>query len=359
MNLDSQSQFDLKTALSNAFQNYADLRQYILDKCGKDLNQVTSQNVGMSEVYDKLIAWADEFWLDLLLDSLTTHNSNLLRARARQLKKALAAERMIDFQRAIQDPLNTLFLARGECFIGREIFRSQLKDMRSDTGVRVLMVSGTKTCGKSYGFRLLRMLDKIDANNIVIKIDFREFREGELARRYQEIVSHINTRLGVPYDEILPHLEADTRWFEHAVRRFDSVVRGRRQKLWLVFDHIRSEQGVEASIADALARLVKYAIDDTAELRIVLIDMNPADLQLEPVFKNRIEKDTASLPNTRADIVGFFKKAREAKAAPIDVAELESAASDVLAALAAYAPEELAYSLPKETWRQAVRLNLC
>lgn len=359
MNLDSQSHFELKTALSNAFQNYADLKTYIQDMCGKDLNQVTSQYVGMSEVYDKLIAWADEFWLDPFLAAFATHPSRLLRRSVRKIQSTLAAERMVNYQKVIQDPLNTLFLAKGECFIGREIFRTLLKEMRSDSSARVLMVSGAKTCGKSYGFRLLRILDKMDSNNIVIKIDFKQFREGELARRYQEIVNQINTRLGVPYDEILPHLEADTRWFEHAVRRFDSVVRGRKQKLWLVFDHIRSEHGVEASIADALARLVKYAIDDTAELRIVLIDINPTDLQLDPALKNQVERDTAALPNNKADIVRFFEDAREAKEAQINAADLESAASDVLTALANYAPDELAYNLSKETWQQAVRLKLC
>jgi hypothetical protein len=358
MELDTEERFHLKAGMSQVFQDYSELRRFLLEECGKQINEKSNASVGLAENISVAIQWAEsEGWLDDLLAKLQQHPNLTVRSMAEIIAGNFEARRPIFFEQVSLDPLSALFIAREECFIGRDNLRDSLRALKSDVErKRVLIITGQQACGKSYSYQLLRMLDSLSPSNIVVRIDFKRFREGALADRYRDIIGEINTRLDVPYDRIPEHNESETRWFELAIRKFDNVVRERGKKLWLVFDHIRTANGVEPNIADALTKVATYATDDSQRLRIVLIDLDPADLLWERK-SSRVKIDYAELPS-KADIEAFLQSANLAAKANLQGTELADAADKIVSSLTGLDRQERGYKLAEETWGHVVRLNL-
>jgi hypothetical protein len=361
MELDGKQRQMLRVGLGAAFQEYDKFRRFLIDNCNFDLNAVTDAGSGMDAARDDVIQAAlSDGWIGLLLDQCAAHANPNLKSVATLLQQQLAKSRPIFYNKLVEDPFSALFLGPAECFIGRAELRTALKEMASDNGVRrVLVVNGTNkvpACGKTYTYELLRLLDRLGNGNIVVKINFREFREGDLGSRYRDIVEKINSRMRVPAEQIPKLNESQTRWFQNVIDKFEIVAREAGNKLWLVFDHIGSDV-VEDKIADALANTAIYTVTEASALRVILIDVDPAALKLETPILKKLRKDNAALPG-RADLVTFLKQARDwsGKNHVLDP-EIDSAATEIMASLAGLSEADRAYEFSTLTWNCAARLG--
>lgn len=361
MLLDPKQRGMLKVGLMEAFTTYQGLRDFLRQNCDFDLNGHTDAGAGLLNACDVAIDHAQaNGWVGDLVDACASHTNPELTSVAGILQKYLAKARPIFYKALQEDPFAALFLGREECFIGRSSLRSALNEMLSNQdGRRVLIVNGdnrSKNCGKTYTFGLLRLLDRLGNNNIVIKVDFREFREGDLESRYWDIVEKINTRMQVPAVALPKMHESQTRWFQNCIRKFEVVARESGKKLWLVFDHIGAGS-VEDRIADALASTAIFTIDEAIALYVVLIDVDPSSLKLEVPVLRRLRKDQAALPE-RDDLVSFLTQARELSGKKqVSDAEIDQAATEILTGLSKYAEEERGFEYSQLTWKSALQLG--
>jgi energy-coupling factor transporter ATP-binding protein EcfA2 len=359
MELATEDRVMLRAALYLAFQDYEPFALFLKDHCSQLVSQWTHRDAGMETVVASTIERAGQYgWLDGFLSALKTHGAKPIASIATTLETRLAAQRPVLYSQARADPLGALFLADEECFIGRKNLRYSLRQLELDTTNRsVLCVTGDSGSGKSYSFRLLKLLDNLSPSNVVVRIDFKNFREGALAQRYRDIVDTINTRLQMSFDKIPPQNETDARWFENAVITFDNVVRERDQKLWLVFDHIEGKHGIEPSIHDALSKLVRYATIDSQRLRIVLIDMAHSQLRLERDSKRLVDTDVAALPSQQ-EVGEFLREVRQTANVALTDQVIDDAARDIFSELAQCSEEDYPWELSPLTWSQVLRLQL-
>lgn len=361
MELDVKQRVMLRVGLAAAFFDYEGLRRFLRDNCNFDLNQHTHAGQGLVTVYDVAIDDAlSSGWIDPLLGACAAHTNPKLRSVATLIQQQLARSRPIFYNALKQDPFSALFLGKEQCFIGRDFLRLQLKEMQSNQEERrVLVVNGAQempTCGKTYTYGLLRLLDRLGNGNIVIKIDFREFREGDLESRYRDIVEKINSRMCVPPDEMPKLNESQTRWFQNAIDKFEIVAREQGKKLWLVFDHVGAGE-VEDKIADALAKTAIYTIAEASALHVILIDVDPAMLKLEIPVLRKLRSDKAALP-ARSELVAFLRQARELSGkTTVTDARIDDAVTDIMAGLAGFSDADRAYEYSGLTWKCAVQFG--
>lgn len=365
MELDGKQIMMLREGLKRAFFTYEEFRRFLKETCDFELNQVAHPSDGLLTVFDKAIyAALGSGWIDRLLEACAAHTNPGLKSVATMLQGQLAKSRPLFYAALKVNPFAALFLGKEQCFIGRKILRAELSDMHIDQEERrVLIVNagehtgGLKTgCGKTYSYGLLRLLDRLGNGNIVVKIDFREFREGDLGSRYRDIVEKINARMRVPSDEIPKMNESQTRWFQNAIDKFEVVARERHCKLWLVFDHMGSGE-IEDKIADALASTAIYTISEASALHVVLIDVDPTRLKLETPMRQKLRSDKAQLP-AREELVNFLKDARtmSGKTAVSD-ADIDNAATQILSQLGAFEESQRAYQYSQLTWKSSVQLG--
>jgi hypothetical protein len=357
--MDPKQKQMLRAGLQTAFATYAGFKQFLEDNFGFDLNQHTDAGAGLQVAYSIVIADAlANGWSDHLLQACVAHTNPGLSTVAATIAKQLTKSRPIFFEQLRTDPFGALFLGEEECFIGRDGLRAALRGMESGTGRRrVLVVNGSPSCGKTYTYGLLRLLDRLGEGHVVVKVDFREFREGDLESRYRDIIEQINVRMEVP-SSAMPQLhESQTRWFQNAMRKFDTVARGAGKKLWLVFDHIGLSEE-EDKVADALASAAIFALDDASALQVVLIDMDPSRLKLEPQIRTKLRSDQAALP-VRDDLVNFLQQARAlSKRTDVQDEHIEREVTDIVQALTACDESQRAYELSPLAWRSASKLGL-
>lgn len=358
MNLDLKQKEMLRIGLASAFGDYEKLRQFLRDTCEFDLNQHTHAGLGLKIVFGVAIDSARvDGWIDTLLIACAGHSNPDLGSVAITIQQQLAKSRPIFYSKLKDNPFEALFLGEEECFIGRNGLRTALVEMQSlQCRRRVLVVNGTPSCGKTYSYKLLRLLDQLGNGNIVIKIDFREFREGDLESRYRDIVERINTRICVP-SEAMPKLhESETRWFQNAIQKFEIVARDEGKKLWLIFDHIGTGE-IEDKIADALASTAIYTIDDASALYVILIDVESTRLKLEVPILRKLRNDAAALPNWD-DLVAFLKQAREMSGKNhVPDSDIEQAVTKIMDNLSEYSQAERAYEYSQLTWKSAVQFG--
>jgi type II secretory pathway predicted ATPase ExeA len=359
MGLATDDRVKLRAGISLAFQEYDPLDIFLKGRCGRIATDWTDREAGMETVISSTIDRAEQHeWLDDFLIALKDFGPKSVASTATTILAKLEAQRPALHQQARADPLGALFLADEECFIGREKLRDSLRLLKLDSNNRsVLCVTGGHGSGKSYSFELLKLLDNLSRDDVVVRIDFKDFREGALADRYRSIVNAINTRLQMPFDKIPLQNETEARWFENAIITFDNVVRDRDQKLWLVFDHIEGKHGIEPSVLDALSKLVKYATIDSQRLRIVLIDMAHSQLRLERDSKRRVDTDVAVLPSPE-EISDFLRQVQRAANVARADQDLEEAVRDIVASLEQLEPEDYPWELSPLTWKHVKRLNL-
>jgi len=358
MNLDLKQKEMLRVGLAFAFNDYEKLRQFLRDSCGFDLNQHTHATAGLQVAYGVAIDGASaNGWIDCLLAACVNHPNPDLVSVAVDIQQRLAKSRPIFYDKLKENPFKALFLGEEECFIGRDGLRAALTEMQSDQGRRrVLVVNGEACCGKTYTYDLLRLLDLLDNGNIVVNIDFRDFREGDLESRYRDIIEKINTRMCVPAAEIPQKNASETRWFQNVIGKFQTVARDKNKKLWLVFDHIGSDE-VEDKIADALASTAIYTFKEASALYIILIDIEPSRLGLDRPQLEKLRNDSAVLP-VRGDLVTFLKRAREMSGKwHVPDEDIEQAVTSIMDDLAGYGAEERAYKYSQLTWKRAMRLG--
>lgn len=362
MELDGKQRGMLRVGLAAAFFDYEKLRRFLINTFDFDLNQHTHAGQGLETVYDVVIDNAmSDGWVDALLDSCAAHTNPKLKSVATLIQQQLVKSRPIFYNALRQDPFSALFLGKEQCFIGRDLLRLELKEMQSDQEERrVLVVNGGNqltTCGKSYTYGLLRLLDRLEKENIVVKIDFREFREGDLESRYRDIIEKINSRMRVPADEMPKLNESQTRWFQNAIDKFEIIARENGKKLWLVFDHIGARE-IDEKIADALASTAVYTINEASSLRVILIDVDPTQLKLEiPIFR-KLRSDAAVLP-VKEDVVDFLKRAREMSGRiAVTDESINIAATNIIASIAGLDEPTRAYEYSRFTWNSAVQLGL-
>jgi hypothetical protein len=341
----------------DAFQSYESLHRFVIDRCGKNLNQKTHPMVGLEANCIALLDWAEkDGWIDQLLDEFIQSGVDFLgsaaalsRLERSQLQPVMAV--------VASDLFGTLFLSRSACFIGRDDLRAALREMQKlDAAFKVLLVEGEKTCGKTYSYELIRRLKSLP-DNIVERIDFNNFRSGALGQRYRDIVNQINIQMEIPAANIPPQNESDTRWFEHVIRKFDYVAGKNNKQLWLVFDNIPSWEERGEQLADALTKIVEYACLETDHLRVVIIGVRPNELLFEKSIQPRISTDVAVLPS-KADIVAFLEKAGQQAKVTLSPAQLESTADQVLADFQKSGGSNEPYQLSAVTWKHALELKI-
>jgi len=359
MGLSTDDRMKLRAALSLAFQDFEQFGRFLSDYCSRLVSDWTDRQAGMETVIFSSVARAErDDWLDDFLIALKQHGPRSVASTATTTMAILAAQRPALYRNAVADPLGALFLADGECFIGRQELRKGLRLLKNNSNnVSVLCVNGDPGTGKSYSFELLKLLDNLSSQDVVVRIDFKDFREGALAERYRSIVYAINTRLQIPFDKIPPYNETEPRWFENAIITFDNVVRERDQHLWLVFDHVAGKSAIEPNILDALSKLVKYATLESQRLRIVLIEMPNSRLLLERGSAQRVKSDIAAIP-TAADISDFLRAVRIASDVTLDDRDIDAAVDEIVASLEKLPAEDSAWELSSLTWGQVERLAL-
>lgn len=361
MKLDGKDRAMFRVGLGAAFQSYAALRSFLRDRFDFDLNTVTDASAGLKTAQDAAIDEAlSNGWIDDLLVECVGHTNPSLSSLAKRVQEGLAASRPLFYEKLKSDPFSAVFLGEKRCFIGRERLRMALKEMEASHGSeRVLVVNSSTnlpTCGKTYTYELLRFLDLLSNGNIVVRVNFKEFREGDLGSRYGDIVEKINTRMRVPAEEMPKLNESQTRWFQNAINKFEAVARDAGKKFWLVFDHIGTGE-IEDKIADALASTAIYAIEEASALRVVLIGVDPARLKLEPPIFRRLRNDDASLP-VEADVVAFLKQARSLLGKAVADADIDTAALAIMKDLAAVGPADRAYEYSPLVLKRAGQLGL-
>lgn len=362
MRLDPQQRLRLKAVMAEAFQSPEALQRYLAEKCMIHLGAISSPDAGTKANIAALIEAAEnnQPMLDRLLDGLQLHPRASLKSIAAQVATERKAALMLQGL-PVNAPLNALFLAQRVCFIGRDGLRDALHEMETrHSGIVVLVVSGNSACGKSYTYQLLRTLDQLKPDNIVAKIDFKDFVSGALAKRYQDIVEAINLRMEVPRARLPKGLTTEPKWFANCIQKFDLVAKNNQQLLWLVFDHVSTPGMLDSAMSEALARVLTYACDRSQNLRIVLIDMKPTDLLLlqEPHIRLRLGQDTAVLPG-RDDIKAFLQKLGAQSGQQLAPTALDEAADKILADIAKVMPQKDApYAYSTLTWLHAHELHL-
>lgn len=362
MELDGKQRAMLRVGLAAAFQSYDPLRRFLRDQLNFDLNTRTDSSAGLNAAQDAAIDWAvSEGRIDDLLIECSAHGNPSLKSVATTLQGQLARSRPLFYEQLKLDPFSAVFLGTEECFIGRDQLRVALKEMESTLGTRRVLVVNSSTnlpaCGKTYTYELLRLLDRLGNGNVVVRVNFKDFREGDLGSRYRDIAEKINSRMKVPADQIPRLNESQTRWFQNVIDKFEIVAREAGKKLWLVFDHVGTGE-IEDKIADALANTAIYTMDEASALRVVLIGIEPARLKLEPPILRRLRSDDAALP-VHAEVVAFLKQARTLSG-KLNVADatIDLAAGDIMNRLAALAPADRAYEYSPLAWKGAVELGL-
>lgn len=347
----------LSGAILQAFQTYEGLSQFINNKCSKDLNLKTHAVVGLESVCMTLLDWADkDNWIENLLVEFMKHDSKDLRDAATLSMLQLKQSQPV-FPAAANDPFGVLFLSRRACFIGRDDFRAALREMQKvDAEFKVLLIGGEKNRGKTYSYELIRKI-KLLPENIVERIDFKNFRAGALAQRYADIANQINIQLEIPADRMPPRNESDTKWFEHAIRKFDYVAGKMGKRLWLVFDHVPSWEERGEQLSDALTKIVEYTCQESDHLRVVIIDIHADELLLQQSTQLRVSTNTAALP-TKEDIASFLKAAGNQVRISLDAAQLDSTASCVITDLKQAEEDKAPFKLSEVTWNYARKLNI-
>ena len=358
MNLDYKQQEILRAGLNLAFGDYATLRQFLRENCNFDLNMHTDAGQGLKVAFGVAIDSArTNGWIDNLLAACRVHTNPELESVATIIQQQLARSRPIFYSKLLHNPFSALFLGEQECFIGRDGLRRALVEMQSGQSQRrVLVVNGTTNCGKTYSYKLLRLLDQLGNGNIVVRIDFREFREGDLESRYRDIVERINIRMGVP-PEAMPQLNAsETRWFQSAILKFENVARNQGKQLWLVFDHIGTGD-IDDKITDALASTATYTLSDANALYVILIDVEPTRLKLAGHLLRQLRNDAATLPN-RADLVAFLEQARAMSGKmQVSDAAIDQAVTGIMHDLSGCDQAERAYEFSRLAWYSAMQLG--
>lgn len=360
MELTADEHTRLRAGMSRAFQDFSSLHLFLVPHCGRFPADWTAAEVGMQKVIGSTIDCAVQTgWLDELLTSFKLYGPNYLASTSTTILIRLTAQRPPLYEHTKADPLGALFIAKEECFIGRDSLRESLRLLELDAHNRsVLCVAGSRTTGKSYSFELLKLLDNLSPVNVVVRIDFKDFRVGALTERYRDIIIAINTRLQMPFEKIPIQNQTESRWFENAIITFDNVVRERGQKLWLVFDHIPNDKReIDPSMHEALSTLVRYATMVSQRLRIVLIDIEHSDLRIERGSQRRVGTDFAVVP-TEVDIRNFLCAVQRAAKVSRTDEEIEGAVSIIVSDLCKCAPDDYVWELSPLTWTQVVRLNL-
>jgi hypothetical protein len=160
----------------------------------------------------------------------------------------------------------------------------------------------------------------------------------------------------VPAEQMPKMNESQTRWFQNVINKFDIVAREEGKKLWLVFDHIGASE-VEDKIADALASTAIYTITEASALRVIFIEVDPANLKLEVPILNRLRTDDASLP-LQNDLVTFFKKARDLSGKNhVPDTDIDDAVSTIMSELNVLSAAERAFEYSPRVWKSAVQLG--
>lgn len=361
MDLEPKQREMLRIGMASAFQSYEVLRRFLNDNCDFDLNSFTDAVAGMETARDRTIEAATTFgWIDNLLAHCAIHTNQQLASVAKVLQDQLAKARPYFYNQIVQDPFSAVILGTEECFIGRDELRNALKAMDQQQGARRVLVVNSAgqvpACGKTYTYELLRLLDRLGNGSVVVKINFRDFRDGDLGARYRDIVEKINSRMKVPPEQMPKMNESQTRWFQNAIDKFEVVAREKGKKLWLVFDHIGTGE-IEDKIADALATTAIYTISEASALRVILIDVDPARLKLEKPILNKLRSDSASLPEKK-DVIAFLKEARRlSQKAAVTDPQIEAAATAIMTKLAVLSEKDRAYQYSQLAWEEAAKLQ--
>ncbi|WP_234382869.1 hypothetical protein [Streptomyces sp. XY332] len=209
------------------------------------------------------------------------------------------------------DPYRVNLLGQRRAFFDRARLRDHLRELTSDHGSRVLILTGGAGCGKSYSWYLLSyVLERLGSGPY--PVDFQRW-VGPKAKPL-DVMRELADQLDWPMrtTEVEEPEDTQTRnllgWFRGKVRQYPG-------NLWIFFDGVNEER-----LTPAAMRLVKgIAIvaerhESGTNLRVVLADFNePLLADVDPyVLREPIG------PIERPELAAFFKNVADAAGQPID-----------------------------------------
>jgi hypothetical protein len=169
------------------------------------------------------------------------------------------------------NPLDTLRVSGGKCFIGRPQLRKYLRMMNTPTGKKVLVVtSDRRKVGKTYSRELIRFLSLNQQPSEVayLDLDDDDHDSGKLAQWLAQAMG--NSPAGMP----LQSQQQATRWNQELV---DWIVPATKQPAaaaatvwWIILDGFRQWVPSEA-MQDFIAQIAQR-IQSTQRFRLILLN---------------------------------------------------------------------------------------
>lgn len=221
---------------------------------------------GITEVIAKSIA---ETWLIDLLKAVETSAAK----NNPQFRAFMAAHPNLDPAKTppASNPLESTFLRGNRPFVGRAKLRTGLGKLGGGPQVsRILMIDGSRGCGKSYTHPFLEFaaLHWQPVRVHYFDLDQQAYTLDQFSRRLQEDLS---LPLPIPPKD----QEQDARWAERLASWAVNNTANRAGNTWLVFDGFRLQEH-ERGVYDFIDKLGEM-IDITAaarcsHLRLVLIN---------------------------------------------------------------------------------------
>ncbi len=258
----------LQEALTDAFTGIASFSQLLFEmnrSWDTFAGEGTTLPQGITEVIAKAIA---ESWLPDLLKAVEASSAK----NNPKFRAFIAAHPNLDPIKTPrkQNPLESNFLLANRPFVGRPKLRQHLGKLGGPQESRILMVDGSRGCGKSYTHSFLEFAATYWQPSHVHRFDLdrQAFTLDQLARWLQEDLS-------LPLPVPLKDQEQDARWAERLAGWVVNSTANRPGATWLLFDGFRLQEH-ERGVYDFVDKMGEM-IDNTAasrcsHLRLVLIN---------------------------------------------------------------------------------------
>jgi hypothetical protein len=318
MQLDPQERGQLILAMRGAF-SLARLNQLIVESLGLDAEDFAPPVArDKREAVSKLVTQLDrEGRTDFLLETLRTSEWKDAPSLRPALDKLLA--RAQEEVRASwgedEDPFMSSFIPpEGRPFIGRDGLRKHLKRVARGRGKRVIVISGTRPCGKSWSWWYLRYV--ASGRFAATKLDLSEYSNPSP----YELMRDLAFDLGMPEppeDTVAKgstQARALAKWFNGRLRQADKRVLVAIDSL----DHRRLLKDTE----ELIVRLAQVAAESDTQAGLTLLLLGPRfELQTVDPFALGEEQICAL---TRDDVGAFLKDVGDRIGKPLTPTQVEA-----------------------------------
>jgi hypothetical protein len=272
MRLDNDMREQLVLGMHAAFASIEDLRPFVEYRLEQDPDDFFPRGTGKREGLDKLVrhynAPGDVEVLTAALGRSKQANGPVLRPVLEHIAGLRVSE--VSWQ-APEDPFRAFFVSGGRPFIDRDGIRDHLKQsLAVGDGPRVVVISGTRPCGKTWSWHFLTFLETKLEGFRTAKIDLAKLPPPPTP---YDVMQRVALRLGIKEPKRDPTAAGPTQarnlvdWWAGRLKESDA-------RYVLVFDSLDHSR-LPDETEDLIDALAEEAADQGDPPRFVLVLLGP------------------------------------------------------------------------------------